>query len=69
MFSMLIWILSQVSMTLILYGVVYAIIVKDGLFIIANVINNVTKNVNLWTTPKRNEKFIETCLQFSISFL
>jgi len=38
------------------------LIVKDGLPIIANVIEKVKDNANFWTTiPKREKKFIETC--------
>ena len=42
---------------------------KDGLSIIANVIEKVRDNANFWTaTPKKEEKFIETCAQWNIQF-
>jgi len=45
------------------------LIVKDGLSIIANVIEKVRDNANFWTaTPKREEKFIETGAQLNIQF-
>jgi len=45
------------------------LIVKDGLSIIANVIEKVRDSANFWTaTPKREEKFIETCAQLNIQF-
>jgi len=45
------------------------LIVKDALSIIANVIEKVRDSANFWTTtPKREEKFIETCDQLNIQF-
>jgi len=45
------------------------LIVKDGLSIICNVIEKIRESVNYWTkTPKREETFIGTCAQLSISF-
>ena len=42
---------------------------KDGLSIIANVIEKIRDNANFWTTtPKREEKSIETCAQLNILF-
>jgi len=40
---------------------------KDNLSIIGNVTEKVRESANYWTTtPKREEKFIETCAQLSI---
>lgn len=45
------------------------LIVKDGLLIISKTIENVRESVDFWrATPKREEKFIETCGQLSISY-
>jgi len=45
------------------------LIVKDGLSIIANIIEKVGESANFrTTTPRREEKFIETCAQLNIPF-
>jgi hypothetical protein len=45
------------------------LIVKDGLSIISGAIENIRQSVVYWTaTPKREEKFIETCGQVNISY-
>nr|KYP43119.1 Putative AC transposase [Cajanus cajan] len=45
------------------------LIVKDGLSIISGAIEKIRESVHFWTaTPKREEKFIETCGQMSIPF-
>jgi len=45
------------------------LIVKDGLSIIANVIEKVRDNANFWTViPKIKEKFIGTCARLNIQF-
>ena len=45
------------------------LIVKDGLYIIGNVMEKVRESANYWTTtPKREEKFIKTCAKLSIPF-
>ena len=44
------------------------LIIKDGLSIISYVIEKVRESVSYCTTtPKREEKFIETCGQMNIS--
>ena len=45
------------------------LIVKEGLSIISGAIENIRQSVVYWTTtPKREEKFIETCAQVNISY-
>jgi len=45
------------------------LIVKEGLSTIAAVIENIRLSVGYWkATPKREEKFIETCAQVNISY-
>ena len=45
------------------------LIVKDGLLLISNAIEKVRESVHYWTaTPKREEKFKETCEQLNISY-
>lgn len=44
------------------------LIIKDGLSIISYAIEKVRESVSYWTTtPKRKEKFIETCSQMNMS--
>ncbi|WOL04646.1 zinc finger BED domain-containing protein RICESLEEPER 2-like [Canna indica] len=44
------------------------LIVKDGLSIISYAIEKVRERVHYWTaTPKREEKFMETCGQLNMS--
>ena len=46
------------------------LIVKDGLSIISDAIEKVRDSVNFWTaTPKREEKFKETCDQVGIPYM
>ncbi|WOL13352.1 zinc finger BED domain-containing protein RICESLEEPER 2-like [Canna indica] len=45
------------------------LIVNDGLSIISDAIEKVRESVHYWTaTPKREEKFMETCGQLNISY-
>lgn len=45
------------------------LIVKEGLSIISGAIENIRLSVGYWkATPKREEKFIETCAQVNISY-
>lgn len=44
------------------------LIVKEGMSLISGAIENIRDSVGYWTTtPKREEKFIETCGQVNIS--
>jgi len=45
------------------------LIVKDGLSVIFSAIEKVRESVNFWTTtPKREEKFKETCVHLNICY-